>query len=87
MWSRANVGEIAGGRLVPVETYADDDATSTYLSESWDRKVITLAEYIDRYVTTIKGLLAADPTAQLVSLSGMDGTGTFIQVCAHPPTS
>lgn len=49
-WSTAYLRRIAGGRLVPVETYADEDATSTYLSESWDRKVITLADYIDQYV-------------------------------------
>lgn len=49
-WSMDYLRRIAGGRLVPVETYAEDDSTSTYLSASWDRKVITVADYIDQYV-------------------------------------
>ena len=49
-WSLEYLRRMAGGRLVPVETYADADATSTYLSQSWEREVMTLAEYLDRYV-------------------------------------
>ena len=40
----------AGCRLVPVETYAAHDATQTYLSDSWTQRVMSLADYLDRYM-------------------------------------
>ena len=49
-WTTAYLAEQAGARLVPVETYAAEDATSTYLSESWAQRVMSLADYIRRYV-------------------------------------
>ena len=49
-WSTSYLREKAGERLVPVETYDKKDATSTYLSDSWEQRVMPLAEYIDRYV-------------------------------------
>ena len=49
-WSMHYLKEAAGSRLVPVETYASKDATSTYLSDSWAQRVMTFAEYIDLYI-------------------------------------
>jgi hypothetical protein len=49
-WTTAYLVEQAGTRLVPVETYAVADATSTYLSDSWAQRVMSLSEYIERYV-------------------------------------
>lgn len=49
-WSFASLKETHGHRLVPVETYASRDASTTYLSASWAQRVMPLAEYVDRYV-------------------------------------
>ena len=51
-WSFDYLRCVAGTRLVPVETYAAADSTSTYLSASWVQRVMSLGEYIDRYVDT-----------------------------------
>ena len=40
----------AGERLVPVETCAAAEATQGYLSSSWERRVMSLADYIETYV-------------------------------------
>ncbi|KAJ3059894.1 Lysine-specific demethylase 8, partial [Podochytrium sp. JEL0797] len=41
---------LAHGRLVPVETYAKEDASKSYLSDSWSHKVMPLDEYISQYI-------------------------------------
>jgi hypothetical protein len=40
----------AGVRLVPVEVYDAEDASQTYLTASWHREVMTLADYINKFV-------------------------------------
>ena len=40
----------AGGRIVPIETCASADASQTYLSSSFDRRTMSLTEYIEEFV-------------------------------------
>lgn len=41
---------VAASRLVPVETYDTSDATQTYLTDSWEQQVMSVGDFIDRYV-------------------------------------
>ena len=43
--------KLAAERLVPVETYAKEDSTQTYLTKSWEREVLPLSEFIDKYLS------------------------------------
>lgn len=65
-WTTAYLMEQAGTRLVPVETYAVADATSTYLSDSWAQRVMSLSEYIERYVEGAPGSAEAHPVNEAV---------------------
>ena len=49
-WTMSSLRSRHGARLVPVETYSAEDATSTYLSDSWAQRVMPLSDYLDRYV-------------------------------------
>ena len=40
----------AASRLVPVETYSEQDATQTYLSDSWEQRVMSLGAFIEKYI-------------------------------------
>ncbi|CAE7496153.1 kdm8, partial [Symbiodinium microadriaticum] len=40
----------AASRLVPVETYAECDATQTYLSSSWEQRVMSVGEFIETHI-------------------------------------
>ncbi|KAJ3239699.1 Lysine-specific demethylase 8 [Chytriomyces hyalinus] len=44
------IKQVAKGRLVPVETYAKEDTSLSFLSDSWSHRVIPLDEYIQQYV-------------------------------------
>ncbi|KAJ3234865.1 hypothetical protein HDU81_001079 [Chytriomyces hyalinus] len=44
------IKQVAKGRLVPVETYAKEDTSLSFLSNSWSHRVIPLDEYIQLYV-------------------------------------
>jgi lysine-specific demethylase 8 len=46
----AGLAARAGERLVPVEVYDAADSTQTYLTESWERRVMSLGDYIAEYV-------------------------------------
>jgi lysine-specific demethylase 8 len=48
-WRPQQLKARLGTRLVPVETYSTEHATSTYLSDSWEQRVMAFGEYIDRY--------------------------------------
>lgn len=40
----------AAGRLVPVEIYSEKDSTQTYLSDSWEQRVMSLGEFIETHI-------------------------------------
>lgn len=44
------IKRVAAARLVPVETYDARDATQTYLTDSWEQAVMSVGDFIDRYV-------------------------------------
>ncbi|KAL1521464.1 hypothetical protein AB1Y20_021126 [Prymnesium parvum] len=54
-WSVEYLRDVAGTRLVPVETCAEADVRQGYLSDSWERRVMSLADYIDTYVSPPEG--------------------------------
>lgn len=41
----------AAARLVPVETYDAADSSQTYLTGSWEQQVMSVGDFIDRYVS------------------------------------
>eukprot|EP00966_Prymnesium_polylepis_P136936 3164119-Prymnesium_polylepis.1 len=49
-WDLGYLKQKAGGRLVPVETCSEADSTRGYMSESWERRVMSLADYIDNFI-------------------------------------
>lgn len=49
-WSLDYVRATVGARLVPVETCEEGDVTRGYMADSWERRVMSLSEYIDAYV-------------------------------------
>eukprot|EP00035_Acanthoeca_spectabilis_P027234 m.465823 g.465823 ORF g.465823 m.465823 type:complete len:452 (-) comp24612_c0_seq1:9-1364(-) len=49
-WSLDYLKRKAGDRLVPVEVCDRSDRTQTYLTSSWERRVMTMSEYIDAFV-------------------------------------
>ena len=59
--------ERCGKRMVPVEFCASSDATSTYLSKSWERRVVAFEEYLENHVlnpapdASERGYLAQHP--------------------------
>ncbi|KAI9324982.1 hypothetical protein BDR26DRAFT_880206 [Obelidium mucronatum] len=51
---------VAEGRLVPIETYAKEEAGKSFLSKTWSHQVIPLDEYIARFVTAAGGTVKDD---------------------------
>ena len=50
----------SSARLVPVEVYDVKDSTQTYLTDSWEQRVMSLGDYIDQYINRV-GENAGDP--------------------------
>ncbi|KAJ3026253.1 UNVERIFIED_CONTAM: Lysine-specific demethylase 8 [Siphonaria sp. JEL0065] len=55
---------VAEGRLVPVETYAKEDAGQSFLSKSWSHQIIPLDEYIARFVSPTGSVQEGDKGIQ-----------------------
>eukprot|EP00041_Stephanoeca_diplocostata_P030954 m.949733 g.949733 ORF g.949733 m.949733 type:complete len:564 (+) comp23857_c1_seq10:80-1771(+) len=50
-WSNsAYLKDRAGDRLIPVEVCSKQDRSQTYLTDSWEREVMPLRDYIDAFV-------------------------------------
>lgn len=50
-WSNiAYLKERAGDRLIPIEVCSKRHRSQTYLTDSWEREVMPLREYIDAFV-------------------------------------
>lgn len=51
----AYIKEKASVRLVPIETYAEKDSTQTYLSPSWEQRVMSVGEFIETHLESSGG--------------------------------
>ena len=62
----------AGDRLIPVEVCNPQDATQTYLTDSWERRVMPLKDYIDEFVLAERERLAGQTSASSSSAAAAE---------------
>ena len=74
-WTLDYLKEQAGGRLVPVETCVEADSSRSYMSASWERRVMSLSDYIDTYVAPTQSDGGAEGGGMGGAVGGEEGSG------------